>query len=136
MKEKALLEHSHDLRLPDWGPYTKKYTGISHLPEVNSGLRFDLAVFPGYYRRQVLVPNAKWESGFHPWEAAPDLSYYAYRYEIEWKDQVYCDVSFSALGPEARYAALAPLIDWMSHYGAFWRDRFDRLENLLKRMDQ
>ncbi len=30
---------------------------------------------------------------------------------------------------------LAPLIDWMSHYGAFWRDRFDRLENLLDRMD-
>jgi DNA-binding transcriptional ArsR family regulator len=32
--------------------------------------------------------------------------------------------------------ALAPLIDWMSLYGAFWRDRFDRLEVLLNRMDQ
>jgi DNA-binding transcriptional ArsR family regulator len=31
--------------------------------------------------------------------------------------------------------ALAPLIDWMSHYGAFWRDRFDRHETLLQRMD-
>src|SRR6266516_5233737 len=31
---------------------------------------------------------------------------------------------------------LAPLIDWMSLYGAFWRDRFDRLESLLNRMDQ
>src|SRR3954454_15995703 len=30
---------------------------------------------------------------------------------------------------------LAPLMDWMNHYGAFWRDRFDRLENLLDRMD-
>ena len=36
----------------------------------------------------------------------------------------------------AQPQALAPLIDWMSHYGAFWRDRFDRLETLLKRMDQ
>src|SRR5262245_19276012 len=36
----------------------------------------------------------------------------------------------------ARPQGLAPLIDWMSHYGAFWRDRFDRLEDLLKRMDQ
>jgi len=35
-----------------------------------------------------------------------------------------------------RPRGLAPLIDWMSHYGAFWRDRFDRLEHLLKRMDQ
>lgn len=35
----------------------------------------------------------------------------------------------------ARPEALAPLIDWVSHYGAFWNDRLDRLENLLKRMD-
>ncbi len=32
--------------------------------------------------------------------------------------------------------ALAPLVDWMSLYGAFWRERFDRLETLLDRMDQ
>ena len=36
----------------------------------------------------------------------------------------------------AQPQALAPLIDWMSLYGAFWRDRFDRLETLLRRMDQ
>jgi hypothetical protein len=29
-----------------------------------------------------------------------------------------------------------PLIDWMARYGAFWRERFDRLDDLLKRMDQ
>ena len=42
-------------------------------------------------------------------------------------------------GRETHYSAqpqaLVPLIDWMSLYGAFWRDRFDRLESLLKRMD-
>ena len=96
------LKFSHDLRLPAWGPYTKKYAGISHIPDVDLGIRFDLGVFPGFYRRQVSVPNAKWESGYHPWEAAPGLSYYSYRYELEWKDQVYCDVSFSALGDDAR----------------------------------
>jgi DNA-binding transcriptional ArsR family regulator len=31
---------------------------------------------------------------------------------------------------------LAPLIDWMTLYGAFWRDRFDLLETLLDRMDK
>ena len=35
----------------------------------------------------------------------------------------------------ARPQALAPLVDWMEQYGAFWRDRFDQLEDLLKRMD-
>lgn len=34
----------------------------------------------------------------------------------------------------ARPEGLAPLIDWMTHYGAFWRDRFDRLDELLDRM--
>jgi DNA-binding transcriptional ArsR family regulator len=36
----------------------------------------------------------------------------------------------------ARPQGLKPLVDWMSFYGTFWRDRFDRLETLLKRMDQ
>ena len=31
---------------------------------------------------------------------------------------------------------LAPMIDWMRHYSAFWQGRFDRLESLLERMDQ
>ena len=43
-------------------------------------------------------------------------------------------------GRETHYSAqpkaLAPLIDWMSLHAAFWRDRFDRLETLLKRMGQ
>jgi len=26
-------------------------------------------------------------------------------------------------------------VDWLNLYGAFWRDRFDRLESLLERMD-
>ena len=68
------LANSHDLRLPPWGPYTKTYNGISHIADLERGLRFDLSVFPGHYRREVMVPNVNWEGGFHPWEAAPDLS--------------------------------------------------------------
>ena len=43
-------------------------------------------------------------------------------------------------GRQTHYSAnpqgLSPLIDWMRLYGAFWRDRFDRLETLLSRMDR
>ena len=43
-------------------------------------------------------------------------------------------------GRQTHYSAdprgLAPLVDWMGLYGAFWRDRFDRLGDLLDRMDQ
>ena len=30
---------------------------------------------------------------------------------------------------------LAPLFDWMSHYGVFWRERFTNLRDLLKEID-
>lgn len=36
----------------------------------------------------------------------------------------------------AQRAALAPLLDWTSQMTGFWQTRFDRLEDLLKRMDQ
>jgi DNA-binding transcriptional ArsR family regulator len=42
-------------------------------------------------------------------------------------------------GRQTHYSAqpqgLAPLTDWMSLYGAYWRERFDRLEALLNRID-
>ncbi|HTI73175.1 MAG TPA: metalloregulator ArsR/SmtB family transcription factor [Candidatus Limnocylindria bacterium] len=48
-------------------------------------------------------------------------------------------VSDRRVGRETHYSAqpqaLVPLVDWMSHYGVFWQDRFDRLEDLLKKMD-
>jgi len=36
----------------------------------------------------------------------------------------------------AQRAALVPLIDWTGHMTGFWKSRFDRLEDLLNRMDQ
>jgi DNA-binding transcriptional ArsR family regulator len=43
-------------------------------------------------------------------------------------------------GRQTHYSAqpqgLTPLLDWIGLYAAFWRDRFDRLETLLNRMDQ
>jgi DNA-binding transcriptional ArsR family regulator len=43
-------------------------------------------------------------------------------------------------GRQTHYSAqrggLAPLVDWASHMAGFWQNRFDDLEDLLKRMDQ
>jgi DNA-binding transcriptional ArsR family regulator len=30
---------------------------------------------------------------------------------------------------------MTPLIDWITHYRAFWMDRVDRLERLLEKLD-
>jgi len=38
-------------------------------------------------------------------------------------------------GRETHYSAdpqaLAPMVDWLSYYGTFWRERIDQLEKLL-----
>src|SRR5512134_598118 len=31
---------------------------------------------------------------------------------------------------------MKPLLDWISHYRAFWTERVDRLERLLEEMDE
>ncbi len=36
----------------------------------------------------------------------------------------------------ARLEALSPLVDWTRRMAGFWESRFDRLEDLLNRMDQ
>lgn len=36
----------------------------------------------------------------------------------------------------AEPAGLATLAGWLKFYAAFWDDKFDRLEDLLRRMDQ
>lgn len=35
----------------------------------------------------------------------------------------------------AQPEGLEPLVDWMSHYGVFWRERFASLRTLLKEID-
>jgi DNA-binding transcriptional ArsR family regulator len=35
----------------------------------------------------------------------------------------------------AEAQGLTPLVDWMSHYGAFWRERFANLRELLKEIE-
>src|SRR5580658_2177518 len=43
-------------------------------------------------------------------------------------------------GRETHYSAqpqaLAPLVDWIGDYGAFWQNKFDRLGDVLERMDK
>lgn len=98
------FKNTHDLSLPEWGLYSKKYNGISHIPEVNTGMRWDLSFHPGFHLRRKSFPaNIMYESGYHLWEAAPDLSYYSCRYELEWKDKVYCDLSFSQIDKQSRF---------------------------------
>ncbi|MDN5686772.1 MAG: hypothetical protein L0G94_08840 [Brachybacterium sp.] len=97
----STLSDDRDLRLSNWGPYSKRYAGISHIAEAQRGARLDVTIVPGFFRGDLVVPDGLRPSRFHPWEAAPGLTHYTYRYELEWKDRVYCDVSFTSQGDHA-----------------------------------
>lgn len=89
--------------LGKWGPYSKKYSGISRIVDHNieSGVRFDCVVSPAIENADSRVPNVTIPTGVHPWEAKADYSFYSYRYDLEWKDKVYADVSFTKLDDES-----------------------------------
>ena len=88
------LTNTHDISFSAWGPYSKKYAGVSHIYDMKAGMRFDFSVLPGFYRNKILIPNVQFESGYFPWEVNNDLTRYTYRYELEWKDKVYMDVTY------------------------------------------
>ena len=82
-----------------WGPFSKKYAGISNIAEHEkySGIRFDLCVSPAISAFDIRVPNVTLPSAYHPWLCNEDYSFYSYRYELQWKDKVYADVSYTKL---------------------------------------
>lgn len=88
---------------PAWGPYGKKYMGISRIAEHEfaKGVRFDLTVAPAIFGGDIKVPNTTLPSGCHPWRCSPDYSIFTYRHDLEWKDRVYAEVSYVRLTDES-----------------------------------
>lgn len=89
--------------LGKWGPYSKKYSGISRIVDhsTEGGVRFDCVINPAVENADSRVPNVTVPVGVHPWESKADGSFYSYRYDLEWKDRVYADVSFTKLGADS-----------------------------------
>lgn len=85
---------THSLSLPAWGPYNKVYTGLSHVLDEEKGIRFDVDIFPGFYRRSLIRPATVADCGAHAWKASADGRRFCYRFELEHKDRVYLDTEF------------------------------------------
>ncbi len=88
---------------PAWGPYGKKYMGISRIAdhEFAKGVRFDFTTLPAIFGGDAKVPNTTVPCGCHPWHCAPDYSVFTYRHDLEWKDKVYAEVSYVKLSEES-----------------------------------
>ena len=91
---------NYDLTLSDWGPYNKFYLGAAHVADKKKGIRFDLNLFPGLYRKSVILPKDNSDSGTKIMESSIDLSHFVYRYELIWKDELYIDADFLSGAPD------------------------------------
>ena len=88
---------------PLWGPYGKKYMGLSRIVEhgLCDGVRFDFCTVPAIFGGDIRVPNCTLPSGCHPWRCSPDYSLITYRHDLEWKDRVQVRACFKqATAPE------------------------------------
>src|SRR5471030_1481598 len=114
----ADLDSGGDLGLPAWGPFTKTYAGISHVPDVARGLRFDLSVFPGLYRRRQPVPAVTADSGFYPWSAEAGLETYTFRHVLGELESFFADITYSAQDGgrliRAKFVNRTPLVQQVS----------------------
>lgn len=90
------MEKGYSLNLPEWGPYNKQYLGAAHIADKKKGLRFDLNLFPGYFRRSVMSVRDLADSGVKMMGASKKLTRFIYRYELEWKDKVYIEADFKS----------------------------------------
>ena len=103
----SCFTNTHDITsLHTWGPYSKRYAGISHIPDMQAGIRFDFSVMPGYYRNRQLVPHVLFESSYYPWDITPSMNRITYRYELEWKDRVFTDVTYHVLDEQRTLVAM------------------------------
>jgi hypothetical protein len=93
----AQLGGTHDIALSPWGPYSKKYAGISHIPDMRSGFRFDVSVAPGIVGSKPVVPDVLKPSGYIPWDIDRRMTQFTYRYELLWKDQVFVEVTYTVV---------------------------------------
>ncbi|MBQ6240359.1 MAG: hypothetical protein IJK56_08405 [Firmicutes bacterium] len=94
MKEYT-ADWSHDVDLPSYGPYNKQYTGFSHIASPERGLRLDLDLIPGFYRRNVMDTRSVIDGGARLWQARPDLKRFVYRYELLPPQKVYLEADFA-----------------------------------------
>lgn len=88
-------EDRHDLSLGKWGPYNKQYFGACHIANEELGATFAVELFPAFYRRRVVSASTLMDGDVRLFGANAERTAFCYRYELEWKDKVYCDAYFN-----------------------------------------
>ncbi|WP_443751081.1 MGH1-like glycoside hydrolase domain-containing protein [Asticcacaulis solisilvae] len=129
---------NRDLPLPEWGPYSDQWNGVSHICDELRGLRMDFACAPAILRRETLVPYAEMGLDMQPVRADPRLGYV--RWECGLKAGIAMHLEWCALGADGGMLRLAAtnrsdaplplLVNWLARLSpptaparTRWQDR-------------
>ena len=97
------MNTDYGVKTGKWGPYNKDYLGICHIADENKGATFNVELFTGFTKRTLLSQKVLGDNGVKMWSANKDLTRFSYRYEIEWKDKVYLDATFTVIDDKEVY---------------------------------
>ena len=101
MNKYDYLINTHDLKsLTDWGPFARDIYALSHIADRKRGIKFDFVMIPGILRRSFFPPETLRECNCSPYEAAPDLSYFSIRQQMEGQDVFYADSAYANIGKD------------------------------------
>lgn len=81
------IDSANEIEAAVWGPYSKKYHGISHIPSGSraEGSRVDFTFFPTLAYAGTPLPNVCVPSGVHLIEANEDTTFYTTMHELEFE---------------------------------------------------
>lgn len=140
----------YDLNLPAWGPYNKLYVGAAHVADKEQGFRFDINLFPGFFRKSIMLPKDNVDCGVKVLASSTDLSHYIYRYELQWKNEIYVDAEFisenetlklvcdfvnNTENPESLFVDAVMSMHCGSQYRKEWKGMTVRKENHVQWVD-
>ena len=103
MNKYDYLAGTHDLAsLSDWGPFARDIYALSHIADRKRGIKFDFCFIPGINHRPFFPPETLRECNCSPYEAAPDLSYFMIRQQMESQglDLYYTDSAYACIGKD------------------------------------
>jgi hypothetical protein len=83
---------SRDLKLTDWGPYSKHYGGFSKVIHDSGFSMVDFIPLIGYDRGKIIIPDINYDTYYHVLEASPGLDYIKYRFDL--LKEEYAEVEF------------------------------------------
>ncbi|MBO5723177.1 MAG: hypothetical protein J6S19_08685 [Lentisphaeria bacterium] len=98
MNKYDYLIGTHDLEtLTDWGPFARDIYALSHIADRARGVKFDFCFVPGLHHRAFFPPETLRECNCSPMEAAPDLSYFSFRQQLDSasQDMLYCNETYA-----------------------------------------